>query len=264
MKLLLTNDDGFGAAGLETLAAKLCGEHEVWIVAPDKNRSGVSSCITMDEPLRIKNLRERAYSCSGTPTDCVIAALRSGLLGSAPDVVLSGINAGANLGTDIVYSGTAAAARQAVFYGVPGVALSLRFDEDIWSGNAEPNYDALADFAAKNLAALASLSRVAGRDGAPFGDSVFVNVNAPSIKRGEHYKGVKFSSELCIREYRDSVHLVDGPDGDTYGFFLGEDLISHGGKQSDFAICAEGCVAVSRVYAEPRALETVDDISFSL
>ena len=146
MKLLLTNDDGFSADGIKTLARYLSDAgHEVWIFAPDRNRSAASNRITMDKPLRIKEHGQRVYSCSGMPADCVIAALKSGIIGNGVDAVLSGINRGANIGTDILYSGTAAAARQAVLYGVPGIAFSVRSSDGFW------RYDAMARFAYSNL-----------------------------------------------------------------------------------------------------------------
>ncbi|MBQ9495678.1 MAG: 5'/3'-nucleotidase SurE [Treponema sp.] len=255
MKLLLTNDDGFSAEGIQALAAHLKDEHEVWIVAPDKNRSAVSNGITMFEPLRIKKRGERVFSCSGMPVDCVIAALKSGLLGGMPDAVLSGINRGANMGTDILYSGTCAGARQAVLYGVPGIALSVRSHNDEWQ------YDALAEFARKNINSLMSLAKTANKDGSPNGECVFVNVNALSQKS---YKGVKHASDLSFREYGDSVTLVEGPDGDTYCFFCGGSIISHGSDASDNAICESGCIAVSCIHAEPCSYKVVDDFSFSL
>jgi 5'-nucleotidase len=255
MKLLLTNDDGISADGIRILADVFSAENEVWIIAPDRNRSAVSHCITMNEPLRIKKLGERIYSCSGVPVDCVITALRSGITGGVPDVVLSGINRGANLGTDLLYSGTAAAARQAVLYGVPGIALSIQTHDGIW------RYGALARFAAKNLEKLVSLTHPAQSDGSSGGVCTFVNVNADSC---ESYSGVEIAQEISFREYRDTVKLVEGPDGDIYSFFCGGSIVSHGGDSSDYHIYKKGLIAVSCVCAEPRPCNDVDDIMFSL
>ncbi|MFA6857087.1 MAG: 5'/3'-nucleotidase SurE [Treponema sp.] len=255
MRLLLTNDDGVTAEGIHDLAEVLSRENDVWIIAPDRNRSGVSHCITMNEPLRLRKVAERIYSCSGVPADCVITGLRSSILDGPPDAVISGINRGSNLGTDLLYSGTAAAARQAVLYGVPGIALSVEAHDGIW------RYGALARFTADNLQQLVSLTHTAGTGGISDGLCAFVNVNALSR---EKYDGVEMADEISFREYRDTVKLIDGPDGDTYSFFCGGNTRSHGGAASDYRICKKGFISVSRVCAEPRLCNDVDDIMFSL
>ncbi len=255
MKLLITNDDGVGAEGIRVLADVLSAENEVWVIAPDRNRSAVSHCITMHEPLRIRKLGERTYSCSGVPVDCVVTGLRSGITGGPPDAVLSGINRGSNLGTDLLYSGTAAAARQAVLYGVPGIALSIQTHDGVW------RYGGLARFAAKNLQKLIDLTRTTKSDGIPDGVCAFVNVNADSR---ESYDGVETAEEISFREYRDTVKLVEGPDGDTYSFFSGGSIVSHGGDSSDYRIYKKGFISVACVCAEPRSCNDVDDIMFSL
>ncbi len=105
MRLLLVNDDGFEAAGLTTLARSIGADHEVWIVAPESEKSGTSNAITLKDSIRVRAVGERTYSCRGTPADCVLVALL-GLVPGPVDLVLSGINHGPNLGTDILYSGT--------------------------------------------------------------------------------------------------------------------------------------------------------------
>jgi 5'-nucleotidase len=256
MKLLLTNDDGYNAEGINILAQHLLHDNDVCVFAPDRNRSAVSHCITMNEPLKIIQRSERVYSCSGVPVDCVVAGIRGNFLPFMPDAVISGINRGANVGTDIVYSGTAAAARQAVLYGVPGIALSVESQNDIWK------YDAMADFAAKNIHQLVSLSCVAGNSiEKSIKQCIFVNVNALS---DDSYKGVCFADELSFREYRDTVKMINAPDGCNYSFFCGGSIISHGGIGCDFAACSKGYIVVSRIYAEPQSAGVVDGITFSL
>jgi len=129
MKILISNDDGIEAPGIKTLAERMRSLGEVTIVAPDKNRSGASNSLTLDMPIRIKELADGVFRVSGTPTDCVHVAL-TGLLESDPDIMVSGINAGANLGDDVIYSGTVAAAMEGRFLGFPAVALSLAFEEN--------------------------------------------------------------------------------------------------------------------------------------
>ena len=129
MELLISNDDGIDAIGIRVLAESMRGLGNVTIVAPDKNCSGASNSLTLDAPIRITELEPGIHRVSGTPTDCVHVAL-TGLLAQDPDIVVSGINAGANLGDDVIYSGTVAAAMEGRFLGYPAVALSLVFGED--------------------------------------------------------------------------------------------------------------------------------------
>lgn len=125
MKILLSNDDGVHAQGIHELADELRDLAEVIIVAPDRNRSGASNSLTLEQPLRVQEIAENTYSVQGTPTDCVHFALNELLKDDMPDLVLTGINHGANLGDDVLYSGTVAAAMEGHFLGVQSVAFSL-------------------------------------------------------------------------------------------------------------------------------------------
>jgi len=128
MRILLSNDDGVYAPGLNVLAEALREIADVNVVAPDRNRSGASHSLTLDNPVRIKTLDNGFVSVEGTPTDCVHLAL-TGLLNELPDIVVSGINAGANLGDDVLYSGTVAAATEGRSLGLPAIAVSLLGEE---------------------------------------------------------------------------------------------------------------------------------------
>ena len=125
MRILLTNDDGIHAEGLialERIAAEL--SDDVWIVAPEYEQSGASRALTLDEPIRVRAIGERRFSTTGTPTDCVLMGLNTLVSGKRPDLVLSGVNRGANLAEDVTISGTVAGAIEAMALGVPGIALS--------------------------------------------------------------------------------------------------------------------------------------------
>jgi len=124
VRILLANDDGYLARGLRTLADYLARFASVTVVAPDRNRSGASNSLTLDSPLRVEQIDANTFSVNGTPTDCVHVAI-TGLLEEEPDMVVSGINHGANLGDDVLYSGTVAAAMEGRFLGFPAVAVSL-------------------------------------------------------------------------------------------------------------------------------------------
>ena len=124
MKILVSNDDGYMAEGIRALAAALADLGDITVVAPDSNRSGASNSLTLENPLRLDKIKEGVYRVDGTPTDCVHLAI-TGLLDDEPDMVVSGINAGANLGDDVLYSGTVAAAMEGRFLGLPAIAISL-------------------------------------------------------------------------------------------------------------------------------------------
>lgn len=125
LKILLSNDDGVHAEGIHTLAKALASFADITIVAPDRNRSGASNSLTLEQPLRVTEIAPSIYSVQGTPTDCVHFALNELMKDDLPDLVLSGINHGANLGDDVLYSGTVAAAMEGHFLGVQAIALSL-------------------------------------------------------------------------------------------------------------------------------------------
>lgn len=248
MNLLLTNDDGYGSEGLSVLAQKLSQEHNVFIIAPDGNRSAISHGITMYKKNKVKLVEKNVWTCSGTPVDCVITALKSDILPTRPDGILSGINKGANLGTDIVYSGTCAAAREGVIEGIPSVAFSLEYVD-----NKLEYFDVLADFASKNIEKLLMCSDVQK-------EKTFVNVNAFSYP---NYKGIRAAKILESRSYDD---FIEYEDKDTFletSFRCGS--LNHAVREdSDFDIAKKGFVSISKVYALPMASEVVDCNQFSL
>jgi len=193
MRILLTNDDGINSQGIRLLAKALRGAgHKVFTVAPDSNQSGCSHSLKfLSRPLKFKEIEEDTWSCSGTPVDCVIVALLGGIpeicisteegsalnMEKAPDLILSGINAGANLGTDIVYSGTAAAARQGSLFGIPSLALSL-VDSDLpWQ------WDMVISYIAEKLETLKGYWK----------EGIFVNVNFPNIEKKTRFTCSFFS-----------------------------------------------------------------------
>ncbi|MBQ2314418.1 MAG: 5'/3'-nucleotidase SurE [Treponema sp.] len=253
MKILLTNDDGFDADGLQVLARRLRAEHEVWIVAPVSNRSGVSCSFSINCEHLLQERGGHAYALDASPADCVYSALRGGYLPSLPDIVLSGINHGGNIGTDVVYSGTCGAARQAAFSGIPAAALSVERPSGCSRPFCAADFEPLADFAAKNILQLKELC------GAPDAESGrcsrFVNVNAPVTAS---YRGVRFAS-LAKRIYHgDRVNIVRKNDENVYSTCIGGNSASaFGGEGCDAFLVSDGYVAVSVLYTEPSA-----DVSF--
>jgi 5'-nucleotidase len=168
MNILLSNDDGVQAPGLLVLARALEQIAAVTVVAPDRNRSGASNSLTLDNPLRLRRLENNFISVEGTPTDCVHLAL-TGLLEQIPDMVVSGINAGSNLGDDVFYSGTVAAAMEGRFLGLPAIAFSL-------AGSSFQHYATAAEVAQQLVLRLRTESLPA---------KTILNVNVPDVPFSE-------------------------------------------------------------------------------
>ena len=168
LKILLSNDDGYQSEGLATLALALADLAELTIVAPDRNQSGASHSLTLESPLRVARSREGMFYVNGTPTDCVHLAI-TGLLDHEPDMVIAGINHGANLGDDVLYSGTVAAAIEGRSLGLPAIAVSL-------AGHALRHFDS-AGQAVRIL--LGKLERE------PLPPDTILNVNVPDLPFGE-------------------------------------------------------------------------------
>jgi 5'-nucleotidase len=231
MIILLTNDDGIGSEGISTLRARLEEDHEVWTVAPDGERSGMSHAITLHGAVRIRRVGERSFSCVGTPADCILYSLL-GAVDVSPDVIVSGINHGPNIGTDILYSGTVAAARQAALMNRPAVAVSLvEMDEP-------RNFDLAARFIAENLDLMVSL----------WHPDHLLNVNVPNVHG--HRPRVRVTRP-ARRIYRD--HLVDfsAPNGERFFFLQGtlNDAVIE--EDSDWAAIRDSDISVSPIFLHP-------------
>jgi 5'-nucleotidase len=191
MRILLANDDGVMAPGIRALHKELSPHFETTIIAPLEERSTTGHSLSLDKPLRLEKLEENIYGCSGFPADCVLMGLGHVMKGNRPDVVISGINRGANLSQDLYYSGTVAAAREGVFHGVPSIAVSLVFN----SVTEEHHYDVAATFIkwcldAKLLSHCPPMT--------------LININVPNLPLDE-IKGCKLS-EVGFRRYSEEIH----------------------------------------------------------
>ena len=164
MKILVSNDDGYFAPGITLLAEALRQLGEVTVVAPERDRSGASNSLTLDRPLTVRRAPNGYFSVNGTPTDCVHIAV-TGLLDFTPDVVVSGVNLGANMGDDTIYSGTVAAAVEGYLLGIPSLAVSL-------ASKAGEHFDSAIGVA------LQMVERLRRQ---PFGEPVLLNVNVPDV-----------------------------------------------------------------------------------
>jgi 5'-nucleotidase len=210
MRLLISNDDGIFALGIKTLADTLAlAGHEVIVVCPDRERSATGHGLTIHDPIRAEEVTGifhhtvRAWSCSGTPADCVKLALGA-LLDRFPDFVLSGINHGANLGTDVLYSGTVSAAMEGTIEGIPSIAFSL-------TSFTAKDFQPAADFAKKLIAHL---------EFQPLLEPLLLNVNIPPVSASA-IAGVKITRQ-GIRRYFDTFQKRVDPRGKTYYWLSGE------------------------------------------
>ncbi|MBR5932950.1 MAG: 5'/3'-nucleotidase SurE [Treponema sp.] len=269
MNVLITNDDGYGAWGIEALIKAVSKKHNVYVVAPDGNRSGNSMCIHLYSAFELYKKGERDWACTGTPADCVNVALKSNLLGCKIDAVLSGINKGQNIGTDILYSGTCGAAKGAAIFGIPAVAVSMQLsggDDKDWNDRTKWHFDVLASFVADNLEKLCSLCRPSIGGKMPEKKCAFININSRSLSS---FKGVKIT-DVCYREYTDDRAELSEKEGspDTLVCtFLGGEGQSNQRSYSDYQACCEGYISVTRVVAEPSSANddlNLDSIEFSL
>jgi 5'-nucleotidase len=181
MQILLTNDDGIYAPGLQALYQALSGPHQVTVIAPDRERSAVGHAITLHQPLRAcrvaLNAHYRGYAVDGTPADCVKLGVCE-ILETRPDLVISGINPGANVGINVNYSGTVAAAKEAALFGLPALAASVHSREGLYFDDA--------------ARCVASLAATVGRQGLPHG--TFLNVNIPDLPY-EAIAGIRISRQ---------------------------------------------------------------------
>jgi len=217
--------------GILTLKEALEKKHEVWVSAPDRERSGTSHSITLHEPVRFRKKEERMYECTGSPADTVLYALL-GALPMKPELIISGINRGPNLGTDIIYSGTAAAARQGALMGIPSIAVS--------AAPLEPPYPFVeaARFIADNIDILYGL----------WGSDHFVNINFPAASQQGYPVEITHPSR---RIYSDKADGCASPNGDVYYFLTGDPIHAREEEGSDWNAIQAGKISISPVYLHP-------------
>ncbi|HQL56528.1 MAG TPA: 5'/3'-nucleotidase SurE [Myxococcota bacterium] len=242
MRIFVTNDDGVLSPGLESLAKVAQRYGEVYIVAPDIERSGVSHAITLTHPLRAQEIRKNMWALTGTPTDCVFIGLNH-LLPHRPDLVLSGINRGPNLGADVLYSGTVGGAMEGTMQKLPAVAFSLvsRKTYDFkWS---EPIMDKIVRDVVEN--------------GMP--DGVMLNVNIPTPEISE-FKGFKLT-RLGNRFYSNEVNVRTDPRGGEYLWIGGSSVTMERTPESDTGAVYEGYASITPVKPDMMANEVMDQLA---
>ncbi len=243
MKILLSNDDGYQAPGLIILADRLAVLGEIKVVAPDRDRSGASNSLTLDYPLRPRIMDNGFIRVDGTPTDCVHLAI-TGLLDEEPDIVVSGINAGPNMGDDVLYSGTVAAATEGRFLGLPALAVSMNSFVPDWF-----------ETGARVALELVTLLRVQ-----PLNNDVILNVNVPDLPYDE-LQGFQ-STRLGHRHKAEPVVKTQDPRGKTIFWVGPAGAEQDAGPGTDFHALREGFVSVTPLQVDltrHNALEAVSD-----
>jgi 5'-nucleotidase len=244
MKILISNDDGYLAPGIVALANALREIAEITVVAPDSNRSGTSNALTLDRPLSVQRADNGFYFVNGTPTDCVHVALTA-LMSEKPDLVVSGINHGQNMGDDTLYSGTVAAATEAYLFGIPAIAFS----------QVERGWQQLEDAAriARDIVqrGFPSLAR-------PF----LLNVNIPNLAYVD-IAGIR-SARLGKRHMSEPVIQAQDPSGRPIYWIGPPGAVRDAGEGTDFAVTSAGFVSVTPLQIDLTNVKQIQSLAADL
>ena len=241
MKILVSNDDGYLATGIIVLTEALVEIADVVVIAPDRNRSAASNSLTVHSPLRISKIADNRYTVDGTPSDCVHLAL-TGLLDDEPDLVVSGINHGANLGDDVIYSGTVAAAMEGRFLGLPTIAVSL-------AGDRLTHFDTAARVVTEMVQKL---------ERASLAPDVTLNVNVPD-RPYDKLTGV-VAARLGFRHKSEPIIRTRDPHGRTIYWVGPAGKGQDAGPGTDFHAVDQGAVAVTPLKVDLTRHETLPQL----
>jgi len=241
MNILLSNDDGYRSPGLRILAKELARHGDVTVVAPDRDRSGASNSLTLDVPIRAERLENGYFRVNGTPTDCVHLAI-TGLLHKEPDLVVAGINHGPNLGDDVIYSGTVAAATEGRFLGLPAIAVSI--------DSHQPRY--------LETAALVVGRLVAGLRDAEMNPSTILNVNVPDLP-AEQIRGLS-ATRLGHRHKAEPVTQLLDPRGRPMYWIGPAGSEQDAGEGTDFDALRNGFVSVTPIQVDLTRHAAIDPL----
>lgn len=233
MRFLVTNDDGYLAPGIRSMARALEDLGEVVVVAPDREQSATSHSLTLHHPLRARQTGERRWHVDGTPTDCVMLAVNA-ILDERPDYVFSGINHGGNMGEDVSYSGTVSAAMEGTLLGIPSVAVSLVHGDERWL----EGYESIVRDLARRIVA-EPVSKL-------FGGDTLLNVNLPD-RDPDDVEGIRIT-RLGKRVYNDPVVTDKDPHGKTYYWIGGGEPTWEGPVGSDYHAVQAGAISITPIH----------------
>jgi len=244
MKILLSNDDGVYAKGINQLAKTLASLAQITIVAPDRNRSGASNSLTLDRPVRVKNIADHIVSVEGTPTDCVHLAI-TGLLSESFDMVVSGINEGSNLGDDILYSGTVAAAMEGRFLGYPAIAVSLSLEND-----PHHHYETAAHITKELILRLCN---------DPLPAETILNVNVPNLPLSKirGYEVTRLGKRHCAEK---TIQSTDPRNNPVYWLGL-PGIEEDAGPGTDFYALKMGFISITPIQLDLTNYNAFEQLS---
>lgn len=242
MKILVVNDDGIDSRGIRELAKSVKHLGDVWVVAPERPQNAVGRALTLHKPLRINKIASQIYSVNGTPGDCVTLGLEQVLKGEAPDLVISGINKGLNVGDDVTNSGTVAGAMEAAIRGMLAIAVSLE-------GINRYRFPAASKIAAE-------IAEMVVTQGLP--EDTLLNVNVPDVEL-DKIKGIQVTT-LSRRRYRNSVVEKTDPRGGKYYWIAGEQVSWHRSSQSDVKAVADRYVSLTPLHFDMTQYEALQKI----
>lgn len=242
MFFLISNDDGYRAPGIKSLTEMLSDMGEIAVVAPDRNRSGASNSLTLDNPLQVQEFGENQYFINGTPTDCVHIAI-TGLLKKMPDMVVAGINSGSNLGDDVIYSGTVAAAMEGRFMGLPALAVSL-------TGNDPVHYETAAAVVKKVIKNLQKT---------PLSVETILNINVPDLPL-DQIQGIKVT-RLGQRHKSEPVIKDKDPRGRPIYWIGPPGAEQDAGEGTDFHAIRNGYVSITPLQIDLTQYDSLDKVS---
>lgn len=242
--ILLTNDDGYFSTGIQSLKEYLSKDYDVYIAAPDNEKSAVSMALTINRPLRIQQVREKEFAIDGTPVDCVNVALQK-ILPRRPDMVVSGLNLGENLSEDILFSGTVGAAFSAQLYDIPALAVSLISDK--WSlSEGKFNVEAGVEITGRILRKLLELPEI----------KVVYNVNIPYQNNGKIVVTAPGN-----KRYKPEIIERTDPRGQNYYWIGTGDPVSKGGKDTDVWAVKKGYISLSPLKYDLTNLEIMKKLA---
>jgi 5'-nucleotidase len=241
MRILISNDDGYFAPGLAILTEHLAKIADVVVVAPERDRSGASNSLTLDRPLKLRRAANGFYYVNGTPTDCVHLAV-TGMLDYQPDMVVSGINAGANMGDDTIYSGTVAAATEGFLLGIPSIAVSL-------VGREFANYETAAKIACELVQRFARQKHT---------HPWLLNVNVPDVPH-DKLQGMEVT-RLGKRHKAEPVVKASNPNGETVYWVGAAGKVQDAGEGTDFNAIARHCVSVTPLQIDLTQYSQLDAV----
>lgn len=245
MRILVSNDDGQTAKGINVLAGRLQELGQITMVAPDRNRSGASNSLTLDMPIHFTEVSERVFAVAGTPTDCVHIALTT-MMEDHPEMVVSGINQGPNLGDDVIYSGTVAAALEGRILGLPAIASSLVCEQH----DQTKHFDAAAEIVFRLVKHLQS---------APMPADTIINVNVPNLPLDE-IKGLKVT-RLGHRHRNNPCISAKDPQGRPMFWIIPATEEEDGGPGTDFHAIRNGYVSITPMHVDLTRRQAIDDLT---